>query len=120
MQKVRRHLPKKAPTACRHPISNSISLPYSGFFSPFPHGTCSLSVIEEYLGLEGGPPIFKQDFSCPALLENNMALYPYEAFTLFGVPSQTLRVLFLITYGLVRFRSPLLAESRLISFPPAT
>ncbi len=25
-------------------------------FSPFPHGTSALSVIEEYLGLEGGPP----------------------------------------------------------------
>ena len=36
----------------------SISLPYLGFFSPFPHGTCSLSVIELYLGLEGGPPFF--------------------------------------------------------------
>ncbi len=34
----------------------SIALPFLGFFSPFPHGTCTLSVIEEYLGLEGGPP----------------------------------------------------------------
>ena len=23
--------------------------------SPFPHGTCTLSIIEGYLGLEGGP-----------------------------------------------------------------
>ena len=30
--------------------------PLPGFFSPFPHGTCSLSVIREYLALEGGPP----------------------------------------------------------------
>ena len=30
---------------------------YGGVFSPFPHGTCgTLSVIEEYLGREGGPP----------------------------------------------------------------
>ena len=42
--------------------------PLSGFFSPFPHGTCSLSVTKEYLALEDGPPFFKQDFSCPALL----------------------------------------------------
>src|SRR5665254_26623 len=27
-----------------------------------------LSVLEEYLGLEGGPPMFRQDFTCPALL----------------------------------------------------
>jgi hypothetical protein len=37
-------------------------------FSPFPHGTRALSVIEEYLGLEGGPPRFAQDSTCPALL----------------------------------------------------
>ncbi len=33
----------------------------SGYFSPFPHGTCSLSVTKEYLVLEGGPPIFTQN-----------------------------------------------------------
>lgn len=49
-------------------VSGSISLPSQGFFSPFPHGTCSLSVSKEYLALEDGPPIFKQDFSCPVLL----------------------------------------------------
>ena len=42
--------------------------PLPGFFSPFPHGTGSLSVDHEYLALEDGPPIFRQDFSCPALL----------------------------------------------------
>ena len=74
MQKARRqpfllsrHRP---PTVCKLLVSGSISLPYQGFFSPFPHGTCSLSVIEEYLGLEGGPPMFRQDFTCPALLES--------------------------------------------------
>ena len=42
--------------------------PLSGYFSPFPHGTCSLSVTEEYLALRDGPRIFRQDFTCPALL----------------------------------------------------
>ena len=32
---------------------------------------CSLSVMYEYLGLEGGPPMFRQDFTCPALLKDN-------------------------------------------------
>lgn len=59
-----------APTACRHPVSGTVSLPSSGCFSPFPHGTGSLSVTEEYLGLEGGPPTFRQDFTCPALLKD--------------------------------------------------
>ena len=57
-----------APTACTHLVSGSISLPSPGCFSPFPHGTCSLSVSKEYLALEDGPPIFNQDFSCPDLL----------------------------------------------------
>ena len=60
-----------APTACRHPVSGTVSLPSSGCFSPFPHGTGSLSVTEEYLGLEGGPPMFGQGFTCPALLEDH-------------------------------------------------
>ena len=33
--------------------------PCLGFFSPFPHGTCSLSIRKKYLGIEGGPPFFK-------------------------------------------------------------
>ena len=48
--------PRKAPTLCKYMISGSISLPSPGFFSPFPHGTGSLSVTNEYLALEGGPP----------------------------------------------------------------
>ena len=60
--------PRRALTACTHPVSGSISLPSPGFFSPFPHGTGSLSVGNEYLALEDGPPIFRQGFTCPALL----------------------------------------------------
>ena len=61
----------RPPTVCRQPVSGSISLPSSGCFSPFPHGTCSLSVMHEYLGLESGLPMFRQDFTCPALLKDN-------------------------------------------------
>ena len=49
-------------------VSGSISLPYSGYFSSFPHGTCSLSVSQEYLALPDGPGRFRQGFTCPALL----------------------------------------------------
>ena len=55
-------------TDCKCMVSSSISLPSSGFFSSFPHGTCTLSVSKEYLGLEGGPPRFRQGFTCPVLL----------------------------------------------------
>ena len=68
MQKARRHPPRRTPTACRHTVSGTISLPYLGCFSPFPYGTGSLSVSEEYLALPDGAGRFRQDFSGPALL----------------------------------------------------
>src|ERR1700759_2650687 len=42
--------------------------PSPGYFSPFPHGTGSLSVTREYLGLGGGPPRFTRNFSGSVLL----------------------------------------------------
>ena len=66
MQKARGRLP--APTACRRTVSGSLSLPCSGFFPPFPHGTGPLSVFRSYLALRDGPRGFGQDSSCPALL----------------------------------------------------
>jgi hypothetical protein len=111
---------RRAPTACKHSISGTFSLPSSGFFSPFPHGTRSLSVGKEYLGLEGGPPMFRQDCTCPALLENFAWHYLYGAITLYCPAFQTGSSCPCKITGLVRFRSPLLAESRLMSFPPGT
>ena len=42
---------------------------------------CSLSVMYEYLGLEGGPPMFRQDYTCPALLEDPELDFAYGAVT---------------------------------------
>ena len=50
---------------------------------------CSLSVMYEYLGLEGGPPMFRQDFTCPALLESSSITFAYGAVTRYGLPFQT-------------------------------
>ena len=58
------------PTACKHAVSGTISLPSQGFFSPFPHGTGSLSVAGTYLALGDGPPGFPQGSTCPAVLRN--------------------------------------------------
>src|SRR5262249_5132438 len=102
----------KAPTACRHPVSGTVSPRSSRCFSPFPHGTCALSVTEEYLGLEGGPPIFRQDGSCPALPKDPAAGFPYGAVPRCGSSFQMLPVPNSKTTGLIRFRSPLLTESR--------
>ena len=63
--------------------------------------------------------MFRQDFTCPALLEDPTAFYPYGAITRYGAPFQTLPVPNKKATGLIRFRSPLLAESLLMSFPPA-
>ena len=62
------HDKNHAPTACRRMVSGSISPSSSECFSPFPHGTGTLSVSREYLALPDGPGGFAQDFTCPALL----------------------------------------------------
>ena len=97
--------------------------PLPGFFSPFPHGTCSLSVDYEYLALEDGPPIFRQDYTCPALLV--VHLVPQLSFPVRGYhplwpdfPDRSSHMY--ATTGLIRVRSPLLAESPLMSVPPGT
>ena len=64
--------------------------------------------------------MFRQDGSCPALLKDLCSGFPYGAVTRYGPPFQTLPVPKTQATGLVRFRSPLLAESRLMSFPPGT
>ena len=141
-----------APIACKHTVSGSISLPSPGFFSPFPHGTCSLSVIRLCLALEGGPPNFPQDFSCPVVLR--LLIQRASALSFKGLsPSlvglsrtiqlglrfltrrsvlirnrstpitptgQRTRALTSGRFRLFPVRSPLLWESRLISFPLGT
>ena len=98
--------------------------PLPGFFSPFPHGTSSLSVDYEYLALEDGPPIFRQDYTCPALLV--ACLVPHLTFFIRGYhplwpdfPDRSDKS-DAKTCRLLRFRSPLLSESRLMSVPRAT
>ena len=86
-------LHKEALTACRHSVSDTISFPLSGCFSPFPHGTSSLSVIKEYLGLGSGLPIFRQNFTCSALLENKNTFYLYGTITHFGLTFQKVLVI---------------------------
>ena len=83
------------PTACKRAVSGTISLPSQGYFSPFPHGTGSLSVANEYLALPDGPGRFKQGFSCPALLRSHLkenCIFTYAAVTLYGRPFQTVQL----------------------------
>ena len=118
---------KSAPTVCMHTVSGSTSLPFRGSFrlsqSRY-HGTGSLSVNDEYLALEDGPPIFRQDYTCPALLFASSV--PHISFRIqdyhllwSAFPNRFAKSC-AITCRLLRFRSPLLSESRLMSFPRAT
>ncbi len=74
--------------------------------------------------MEDGPPIFGQDFTCPALLVSR--LVPPPLFRIRGChplwphfPERSAREMAKSRW-LFRFRSPLLSESRLMSFPRAT
>ena len=134
MQKARRR--PQAPTACKHTVSGSISLPYSGFFSPFPHGTSSLSVSQEYLALPDGSGKFRQDFTCPALLRILISIKSFSCTRLsLLLPSfptcstnHSIKCLSPITpilpkqnrFGLFPLRSPLLRKSLLFSSPKGT
>src|SRR6202051_2681442 len=83
------------PTACKRVVSGTISLPSQGFFSPFPHGTGSLSVASEYLALPDGPGSFEQGSTCPALLRSHWkedCIFTYAAVTLCGRPFQTVQL----------------------------
>ena len=55
--------------------------------------------------------MFRQDGSCPALLEDHCRAFPYGAVTRYGPPFQTVLVTTTMATGLVRVRSPLLTES---------
>ena len=68
----------------------------------------------------GGPPAFGQDFTCPALLWGRRRRSPVRACHPLwgGFPAASGSAA--TAAGLVPFRSPLLGESRLMSFPPGT
>ena len=68
LQKARRHTVKRCSDGSWARGFRRCFTPLSGCFSPFPHGTGSLSVAGECSALEGGPPCFARGFTCPALL----------------------------------------------------
>ena len=97
------------------------------FHSPL-RGSFRLSltvlVSQEYLALEDGPPVFSQDITCPDLLV--ACSVPLPGFRVRGYhplspdfPDRSTNPK-AITCRLFPGRSPLLGESRLISFPTGT
>ena len=132
-QAVSRHRP---PTACRHGVSGSVSSPDRGSSHRSVALLGSLSVVIECLALRDGPRRFRPGSTCPTLLgyrlgETRLRLRDCHPLWCpfpkgFGSPS------FIpchrphdpgwypTRFRLVPVRSPLLRESRLISFPPGT
>ena len=88
MQKVQRHFFKKSFDWIKAMGFRFYFTLLYRVFSPFPHGTCSLSIFRQYLDLEDGPPIFKQG-STSLILLNNFFYYlkselTYRTGTFFG------------------------------------
>ena len=99
-------------------VSGSISLPCSGFFSPFPHGTGSLSVSQEYLALADGPAGFTQGFTCPALLRIPLSITSL-ACTGLSPPMARLSKRFQFTlHRMSRSYNPNVAETTLVWADP--
>ena len=80
-----------------------------GCFSPFPHGTGSLSVRNEYLALRDGPRGFKQGFTCPALLRYPLRVwidFAYAPVTLYGSTFQRIQLAARLVTLLLRTLQP--------------
>jgi hypothetical protein len=147
MQKARRHPGpdprrnpvRRAPTACRHVVSGSLSSPGRGSSHLSLALLGSLSVAREYLALRDGPRRFKPAFTCPVLLRYRTGGPRLPRTGLSPAVAERSRTLplneDLVTpmcpalqphrdesrwFGLVRVRSPLLTESLLLSSPGGT
>jgi hypothetical protein len=139
MQKVRNqafpcgHSPLPA---CRHTISGSLNSPHRGSFhlslavlvhyrstgsiqayGMVPADSGRIARVPPYLGLPlGQSPVSATGLS-PSMARLSRRL-AYRELVLIAVPLP--RQSFLWRFGLLRFRSPLLAESHLLSFPRGT
>ncbi len=135
-------------TACRRTVSGTFHPPPGVLFT-FPSRYWFTIGRQEYLALEGGPPSFPRDSTCPAVLECRPRRRPpfaYGALTRSGRGSHHVRLPTVAhgggavapprwphnpasttptgskwkRFGLFPVRSPLLRESRLISTPRGT
>ncbi len=121
MQKVRsqpalRHRP---PTACRCMVSGTFNSPRRGAF----HLSVALLFTigrAGVLSLAGWSPHVQSGFHGPRPTHFPTLASGYRTVTFCGGPFQSSSPLLTSGIGLVRLRSPLLTESRLISFPPGT
>ena len=124
----------RAPSACKHRVSGSLSLPSRGSFHLSLTVLCAIG-HRSFLGLGGGPPGFPQNFTCSAVLWCRLSVsrFRYRTVTVSGPAFLrcSRRVLLLFDdpqprasvdsrFGLFPLRSPLLRESSFLSSPPGT
>ena len=97
LQKARHHL-LTGSDYLAHGFKFSFT-PLPGYFSPFPHGTGSLSVTREYLALGDGPPRFRRNFTCSVVLRihSREYIFNYRIITFFDSTFQMIR----LTYSFV-------------------
>jgi len=96
MQKARYYFIIKALTELHIQILGSIFTKYLSSLSSFLRSTSSLSIVNSYLGLEGGPPIFKQGYVSYSTLIYVLFLYlilNYKTFTFSGKPFLTFHLI---------------------------
>ena len=122
--------------ACRHTISGSLNSPHRGSFhlslavlvhyrstgsiqayGMVPADSGRIARVPPYLGTPLGQPSVSTTGLSPSVARLSRRLV-YRELVLNAVPLP--RRSFLRRFGLFRFRSPLLAESRLLSFPRGT
>ena len=87
-----RHHPLTGSDYCRHTVSGSLSS-FEVLFC-FPHGTGSLSIAQGYLALGDGPPRFRRNFTCSAVLRihSRERSFDYGVVTLYDGPFGSLRL----------------------------
>jgi hypothetical protein len=92
---------------CLYVVGFRISFtPRQGCFSVFAHATGSLSVSQEYVGLERGRPRFTHSFTSHALLRIPLGhfVYAYGPITRCGAPFQVLRLDSMVLHAVLQPR----------------
>ena len=98
------------PTACKHSVSGSVSLPLSGYYL----FTIGQSVV---LSLGEWSPLFQTEFLVLRPTQEYSGFLPVRDYHPFSSHFPVSSSSYQNIHRLIRFRSPLLSESRLISFP---
>ncbi len=135
MQKARRHLSMAELRLLVSTWFQDLFHSLIGVLFTFPSRYWFTIGLQGIFSLEGGPPSFEQDFTCPVLLRCHRAAHGFRlqdyhplwrTFPSASANPLPARVMVLQPHPAHRMvwalpvRSPLLRESRLISFPPGT